>query len=349
MVNYKCTVCGYEGNMKKSHFKDGHGCPVCSGKKVLQGFNDIATTDPDIAKYITPKEDAHKHTRGSKKKVSLRCDICGTVFSKTIAILVRDGFRCPICYTGISYPNRFMAALLSHFGIQCSREQMFSWSKKYRYDFYLPNRSLIIEMNGKQHYQNRIGWEHPDIINERDRDKLFLAKQNGISHYVVIPVMKTDARTLKTSIIESHILDMLDIVPNNDDWMEIIDKASVGAAGQCLKHWHGGEKSINNIANIVGVDVDSVSFYLKKYAELGLCNYSVDEHREWCRQKAISAHSRQIMCIETGQVFDSIRKAGEYAGVTGNSIQNCLAGRARTSGKDKNNNKLHWKYIVRKE
>lgn len=344
-IIYKCAVCGYEGNMKKSHFKDGHGCPVCSGKKTLRGFNDIATTDPNIAKYIIPKEDAYKYTRGSGKKVSLQCDICGTVFSKTVAMLVRDGFRCPICYTGISYPNRFMASLLSHFNIKYTREQMFVWSKKYRYDFYLPDHNLIIEMNGKQHYENRVGWECPEIINERDSDKLSLAKRNGISHYFVIPLKKTDAQTLETSIIKSHILNVLNITPNDNDWMKIIDKASVGAAGECLKHWNKGERSISSIAQLVGVDVGSASFYLRKYAELGLCNYSIKKHREWCRQKAILARSRQIMCIETRQVFDSIQKAGEYAGVSGNSIQNCLAGRTKTSGKDKNNNKLHWKYL----
>lgn len=53
----------------------GEGCPYCSGRQVLAGFNDIATTHPDLAaewhpdNALTPQEVSY----GSTKKVVWRC------------------------------------------------------------------------------------------------------------------------------------------------------------------------------------------------------------------------------------------------------------------------------------
>ena len=65
----KCTKCGYEydtpkreGNLKK------YGCIVCTGKKVVPGINDIATTTPWMVKYFENPEDATKYTYSSNKK-----------------------------------------------------------------------------------------------------------------------------------------------------------------------------------------------------------------------------------------------------------------------------------------
>lgn len=48
-VRYRCDACGYIGTMSKSHFQEGIGCSVCSGKTVIKGINDIATTFPEVA------------------------------------------------------------------------------------------------------------------------------------------------------------------------------------------------------------------------------------------------------------------------------------------------------------
>jgi hypothetical protein len=50
----------------------GYGCPVCSGQKILIGFNDLETTDPEIASQAdgwNPKE----YSRGSKKSLRWKC------------------------------------------------------------------------------------------------------------------------------------------------------------------------------------------------------------------------------------------------------------------------------------
>ena len=46
--------CGHEWDTEVSSRVRGHGCPICSGRRVLQGFNDLATTNPEICSEWHP-------------------------------------------------------------------------------------------------------------------------------------------------------------------------------------------------------------------------------------------------------------------------------------------------------
>ncbi len=77
-----------------------NGCPYCSNKKVLKGYNDFATTHPtlvtewcyDLNTAIQPDE----ITAGSKIKVAWRCHACNNVWTTAIQERTR-GRGCPYC------------------------------------------------------------------------------------------------------------------------------------------------------------------------------------------------------------------------------------------------------------
>jgi DNA-directed RNA polymerase subunit RPC12/RpoP len=48
-VWWKCSK-GHEWNATINHRNQGHGCPYCAGQKVLKGYNDLQTANPDLAK-----------------------------------------------------------------------------------------------------------------------------------------------------------------------------------------------------------------------------------------------------------------------------------------------------------
>lgn len=50
--NYTCKICTYRDERAESEFKQGKRCPVCAGKKVLIGYNDLWTTHPEVAKLL---------------------------------------------------------------------------------------------------------------------------------------------------------------------------------------------------------------------------------------------------------------------------------------------------------
>lgn len=79
----------------------GSGCPYCAGRKVLPGFNDLATAAPRVAAQWHPELNgaltARMVTAGSRKKVWWQCP-AGHVWKA--AVYSRTGARgtgCPVC------------------------------------------------------------------------------------------------------------------------------------------------------------------------------------------------------------------------------------------------------------
>lgn len=70
------------------------GCPICSGQKVLAGFNDLATTHPEIAKQAVGW-DPSKISRGNSDKRSWRCEK-GHEW-KAVTSSRTQGTGCPKC------------------------------------------------------------------------------------------------------------------------------------------------------------------------------------------------------------------------------------------------------------
>ena len=97
-VWWKCSE-GHEWQAYICHRNKGSGCPYCSGKKVLKGFNDLQTVNPTLAKEwnyeknnaLTPTD----VTTGSNKKVWWKCSE-GHEWQALIYNRQR-GNGCPIC------------------------------------------------------------------------------------------------------------------------------------------------------------------------------------------------------------------------------------------------------------
>ena len=74
----------------------GNGCQVCSGRKVLQGFNDLKTTHPELASEAFDW-DPSKFVAGSKSTKEWKCK-SGHLFQSSISN--RSGVNksgCPVC------------------------------------------------------------------------------------------------------------------------------------------------------------------------------------------------------------------------------------------------------------
>lgn len=76
------------------------GCPYCSGKKILSGYNDLATTHPDLAAEWHPTNNHEllpsQVTFGSTKKVWW-LGKCGHEWEATVNNRFNHGCGCPIC------------------------------------------------------------------------------------------------------------------------------------------------------------------------------------------------------------------------------------------------------------
>ncbi len=92
-VDWRCEQ-GHTWTAVVASRSGGAGCPTCSGRQVEIGFNDLATTNPELAAQAHGW-DPTTLTAGSGKKVDWRCEQGHTW---TASVLNRKkGNRCPIC------------------------------------------------------------------------------------------------------------------------------------------------------------------------------------------------------------------------------------------------------------
>jgi 5-carboxymethyl-2-hydroxymuconate isomerase len=91
-VLWRCSE-GHQWEATAEKRSLGKGCPFCSNKQVLPGFNDLATTDPDLAAEAL--FDATKVTAGSSREGIWQC-VLGHQWRAVIASR-NVGAGCPFC------------------------------------------------------------------------------------------------------------------------------------------------------------------------------------------------------------------------------------------------------------
>jgi hypothetical protein len=90
---WKCNF-GHEWSATVKHRVRGQGCPYCGGKAVLPGFNDLATTHPELASELV-ETDPSTISMGTNKKHLWRCEL-EHEFNASVSHRV-NGKGCPYC------------------------------------------------------------------------------------------------------------------------------------------------------------------------------------------------------------------------------------------------------------
>ena len=97
---WKCSL-GHSWLTAVNNRADGKGCPICSGNIILKGFNDLATTNPDIAAQWHPTMNGDllptQVSKGCNKKVWFKCSVCGNAYAAYIPNKIKGYGPCPFC------------------------------------------------------------------------------------------------------------------------------------------------------------------------------------------------------------------------------------------------------------
>ncbi len=169
---------GHEWEAQINNRRKGVGCPVCSNKKVLQGYNDLATTHPELVKEWHPTKNGaltpYQLTYGSGKKVWWQCkndhEWEASISNRT------KGRGCPVCYSRrrTSFPEQaiyyyvkkvFPDAINGYRGL-ANKNSM-------EIDIYIPEIKVGIEYDGR-------AFHYKDINRIRDQRKYSACKEKGI-------------------------------------------------------------------------------------------------------------------------------------------------------------------------
>lgn len=82
--------------VSRTNAKNKTGCPVCAGKKVIPGINDLATLRPDIASTAVDAEACRHLSLYSNKKLKWKCEH-GHVWEAPVYRRTKSGCGCPYC------------------------------------------------------------------------------------------------------------------------------------------------------------------------------------------------------------------------------------------------------------
>lgn len=182
---YYCMNCGAELWTIESSLLKEIGCSCCANKIVIEGINDIATTDSWMISIIDDLNFCKTHTHGSNIKINPVCPDCGRKMNKMIPvykIYEQHSIGCN-CKDGVSYPNKFMFNLLKQLNINFINEYSPEWIGKMKYDFYISSMNLIIEMDGGLGHGKRIYNKENKTIEqtiECDKYKDEMAKKHNL-------------------------------------------------------------------------------------------------------------------------------------------------------------------------
>ena len=310
---YKCNKCPNEDWIEESNLLHNRGCNVCCipSQKTIIGYNDIPTTDPWMVKYFQGGYDeAKKYTCRSNKAIHPVCPDCGRVKDKPMKIYTiyqMKSIGCN-CSDGVSYPNKFMYNILEQLNIKFITEYSPKWLNKRRFDFYIPSKQLIIEMDGS------IGHGHKDSINGTTKEESkaidnWKDKQANIHNLKVIRIdcnykNHNKKEYIYNSIINSELILMFDF--SNINW-SIADKYATKNKIKFICEYYEINKDkmlIKDMSKHFNINPSTFLSYLKRGNKFNWCNYDKDESIEM-KFKLGKTRAKKVKIVETGDIFKS--------------------------------------------
>ena len=305
----KCPVCGHRKNMRIAHLLDQRFyCDYCQS---------IFAKRNDLVGFFASEDAAKKISYGSAKKLLMRCPDCGREKMVPAVQLYRDGFHCDRCGDTISYPERFMCSVLSEAGIQYETQvtrNVLSWCDKFRYDFYIPSQSMIIETNGEQHYNESFkycGGKSLLEVQQNDSLKKEKALMNGIKHYVCINCMYSNPDWIRKEIECSLLAELIDL--KNVDWLRCAKTAMKSVAKTICLYWkeHEMECSTSDLARLFNLSNDCIVKYLKCGTEIGWCHYDAEKELRKANAATKKTCSKPVMVMKHGTTLGEFESVAE--------------------------------------
>lgn len=85
----------FQQTLNRRTSRSGRECSICNGKKILEGFNDLRTTHPEVCSELDDPAPATQLSKGSRLKVYWKCTL-GHRYLMMVSNKVK-GRGCPIC------------------------------------------------------------------------------------------------------------------------------------------------------------------------------------------------------------------------------------------------------------
>ena len=192
---FNCNKCNHKLflNLKDISCK-GHWCSYCSHQKLCENtvcelcFNN-SFASIERSKYLHDKTiNPRMLFKNSNKKFNFHCGVCYKVFETQLSDITK-GVWCSFC---VNKTELILFNKLKEKYPLLKRQYKAEWCKNKKhlpFDFAIEERKIIIELDGKQHFEQIGNWQSPEETKKNDLYKMKCANENV---YSIIRILQKD-------------------------------------------------------------------------------------------------------------------------------------------------------------
>ena len=189
----------FEQSKAQNHLENEFNCPVCLEIRFDEhqqsrktSFEEAKQRVFEIHRNTVTIEDFSKYVN-TESKITFRCNRFkkhgtweATLHQVTSKSEVTPASGCPICK--MSKGEKAILFRLKDENIKVDTQKYFKGTGKKRFDFFVPTLNLVIEFNGRQHYEEIELWggkEGLKSVQKHDEIKKLYCIKNGIKFEVI--------------------------------------------------------------------------------------------------------------------------------------------------------------------
>lgn len=183
--------------------KKSNKCPICypNGKKTPRQFQTDLDNSCGKGRYTIVGDYVN-----AKSLTKIRCNVCNHTWETKPNWLLTNRSGCPYCNSpkGEVVVNRILKSLSINYETQKTFDDLKD-NNLLSYDFFIPGQSILIEYQGKQHYQpvDHFGGKSQFKVQQKhDKMKANYAKANGYN-LITIPYTEDTFSKIKKYLL-SH-------------------------------------------------------------------------------------------------------------------------------------------------
>lgn len=213
-ILYKCSVHGLQ-KMRISNLINGRGCPDCNldikSEKYRLSPDEVEERVSAFGGNLLNKED---YINRYEKNLLIKCIYCSTPFTTSLVLFTQHGGQmCANCKDTESIGERRIRIFLESNNILFEQEKWFADCRDINplpFDFYLPDYNLLIEFDGKQHYeQGHFTHSHLSYTQAHDAIKNAYCKESNIN---LLRIPYWDINNIETILNNKLLISHKDIV-----------------------------------------------------------------------------------------------------------------------------------------
>jgi very-short-patch-repair endonuclease len=215
---FNCDKCPHELEISLKQIScQNRWCPYCSHQKLCENKecemcwnNSFASVER--SKYLNDKNiNSRMLFKSSNKKFGFDCDVCNKIFPCQLSDITR-GIWCSFC---VNKTEKILFDKLVEKYNNLKRQYKVDWCKNIKhlpFDFVIEERKIIIELDGKQHFEQIGNWLSPQETRKNDLFKMKCANEHGFS---IIRILQKDVYKNKYDWLSELCLNIEKITNEN--------------------------------------------------------------------------------------------------------------------------------------